>query len=100
MPNLLAAGSNENLHVAIEQVQKAHQLFNGEEIKAIVREGRHPFREGNGRAQLAFIDLVADRAGLPLDLSRIQPAPFLSAMIASFSGDVQALREELASLRA
>jgi cell filamentation protein len=58
----------------------------------------HPFREGNGRAQLAFLHLIAERAGHPLRLERIQPQTFLTAMIQSFDGDCTGLREELAAL--
>lgn len=47
----------------------------------------HPFREGNGRTQLTFLALLSDRAGHPLDLDRLEPVPFLAAMVASFSGD-------------
>jgi cell filamentation protein len=47
----------------------------------------HAFRDGNGRAQMAFFTILAARAGHPLRLDRIEPAPFLAAMIASFRGD-------------
>ena len=47
----------------------------------------HPFRDGNGRTQLAFMGMMAMAAGHPLRLDRIEPAPFLAAMIASFRGD-------------
>lgn len=59
----------------------------------------HPFREGNGRAQLAFIHLLAERAGHPLDLTRIEPESFMRAMIASFADDLTLLSRELRSLR-
>jgi cell filamentation protein len=59
----------------------------------------HPFREGNGRAQLTFVHLIALRAGHPMQLGRIKPQTFLPAMIQSFDGDLAALREELAALR-
>ncbi|WP_119273056.1 Fic/DOC family protein [Taklimakanibacter deserti] len=59
----------------------------------------HPFRDGNGRSQLSFLFLIAARAGYPLDLSRIEPASFLAAMIASFSGEVHLLRTELVRLK-
>jgi cell filamentation protein len=58
----------------------------------------HPFREGNGRAQLSFLHLLALGAGHPLDLSRIRPEPFLRAMVTSFAGDVKPLTREIASL--
>jgi cell filamentation protein len=46
----------------------------------------HPFREGNGRAQMTFLALVADRAGHPLDLEQLEPESFLAAMVVSFHG--------------
>lgn len=58
----------------------------------------HPFREGNGRSQLAFLHLIAIRAGHPLDLSRIRRDPFLHAMVASFTSDIAALIVELNGL--
>jgi cell filamentation protein len=60
----------------------------------------HPFREGNGRAQLAFLHLLADEAGHPLRLAAIQQDTFLPAMVASFSGDLDPLIVELGTLRA
>jgi cell filamentation protein len=58
----------------------------------------HPFREGNGRTQLAFTALLATRAGHPLDLSRLQPKMFLNAMVASFKGDEAPLVRQIARL--
>jgi len=55
----------------------------------------HAFRDGNGRTQLAFVAMLADRAGYPLQTDRLRPAQFLAAMIASFDGDEALLREEL-----
>lgn len=60
----------------------------------------HPFREGNGRAQLSFFFLLANKAGCPLDLSRIQPDAFLAAVVASFGGDTKPLVREISLLRA
>jgi cell filamentation protein len=58
----------------------------------------HPFREGNGRSQLALLTLVADRAGHPLALERMNPAAMLTAMVASFHGDEVRLRKLIAAL--
>jgi cell filamentation protein len=44
-------------------------------------------REGNGRTQLTFFALLADRAGQTLDLEKLDPDAMLHAMIASFDGD-------------
>lgn len=58
----------------------------------------HPFREGNGRAQTAFLDLISERAGHPLALERLEPDAFLAAMIASFQGAEALLRGEILNL--
>jgi cell filamentation protein len=58
----------------------------------------HPFREGNGRAQLSFLHLVALRAGYPLDLARIRRDTFLPAMVTSFAGDTGPLVTEMRGL--
>ena len=58
----------------------------------------HPFREGNGRTQLSFLFLLGHRAGYPLDMARIRPAPMLAAMIASFDGKLVPLEIEITAL--
>jgi cell filamentation protein len=58
----------------------------------------HPFREGNGRAQMSFVALLADRAGHPLDLGRLDVDAFLRAMVASFHGDNAMLVEQIGML--
>ncbi len=58
----------------------------------------HTFRDGNGRAQLAFMVLLAERAGHPLHLDRLHPGNFLQAMISSFQGDLVPLYRELCLL--
>ena len=47
----------------------------------------HPFREGNGRAQLVFMAALSDRAGYPLNFDVFEPDEMLAAMIASYRGD-------------
>lgn len=39
----------------------------------------HPFREGNGRAQFQYLDQLAQRAGHPLDLKRIERDKWVEA---------------------
>ena len=68
-------------------IQAAHFLA---ELNAI-----HAFRDGNGRSQLAFVTMLADRAGHPFDLARLRPAKFLKAMVASFFGNEKLLAAEL-----
>lgn len=60
----------------------------------------HPFREGNGRVQLAFMHLLGLQAGHPFDFAHVQPETFLPAMIASYGGELGLLRGELAALLA
>lgn len=55
----------------------------------------HPFRDGNGRTQLAFMAILSEEAGHPLNLERLEPEPFLQAMIASFRGDEAPLAGQL-----
>lgn len=59
----------------------------------------HPFREGNGRSQLAFMHLLSEKAGHPLEFARVDPPAFLEAMIESFSGNTAPLAEAFAGLR-
>lgn len=58
----------------------------------------HAFREGNGRAQLAFAQLIASQAGHPLRLEALDPQLMLSAMIESFRGNETPLVEALLAL--
>lgn len=58
----------------------------------------HAFREGNGRSQLSFFAMLAERAGHPLDLEKLDPAAMLDAMIASFDGDEAKLAQIIARL--
>jgi cell filamentation protein len=58
----------------------------------------HPFRDGNGRAQLTLLRQMADLAGMDLDLGRIAPAPFLAAMVQSFAGELEPLLDQIAGL--
>lgn len=58
----------------------------------------HPFREGNGRTQMTFLVLLADRANHPLDLERLKPQLFLAAMVASFRGETSDLAAHIRRL--
>jgi cell filamentation protein len=51
----------------------------------------HPFREGNGRTQLTFLTLLAEAAGHPLAIERLDPDKVMQAMIDSFGGDEKPL---------
>jgi len=55
----------------------------------------HPFREGNGRAQLQYLEQLADQAGHPIDLARIDPRRWLEASRASHDGDHEPMAAEI-----
>lgn len=69
----------KNLPVSAMAEKVAYYLS---EINAI-----HPFREGNGRAQRAFISQLCSNAGFALDYSGVKPADFLDAMICAYNGN-------------
>lgn len=58
----------------------------------------HAFREGNGRTQLAFLTLLADKAKHPLDLEGMDASKMLEAMIASFDDSEEPLAQLIESL--
>ena len=58
----------------------------------------HPFREGNGRSQLAFMAMLGEAAGFSFDFARVRRDSFMPAMIASYAGDIAPLSVELQSL--
>lgn len=51
----------------------------------------HPFREGNGRTQLTLLTFLAETAGHPLLMQRLDPDKVMQAMIDSFGGDEKPL---------
>jgi len=55
----------------------------------------HAFRDGNGRTQLAFMALLATKAGHPLNLRYLSPTISLDAMVRSFQGDDTNLLHQL-----
>jgi cell filamentation protein len=56
----------------------------------------HPFREGNGRAQLQYLEQLAAQAGHPLDIGRIEPRGWLRASRASHDGDYGPMAAQIA----
>jgi cell filamentation protein len=52
----------------------------------------HPFREGNGRTQRAFLRHLAAEAGWHLDWSRVDPAVNVAASRASLVANNEQLR--------
>ena len=51
----------------------------------------HPFREGNGRTQLSFLNILAERAGRPIGWSVAAHRTILNATVRSFGGDERPL---------
>lgn len=58
----------------------------------------HPFREGNGRAQLAFLGLIGLTFGHPFRFDRLNRETFLPAIIHSYFAQRNPLIEELQKL--
>ncbi len=58
------------------------------EINAI-----HPFREGNGRTQLAFLSMLIEHVGLPYNEDGLPEDKVIPAMIDSFLGNEGPLAE-------
>ena len=91
---LFAALKAQNCFYGLEpenfSTRSAHFLA---ELNAI-----HAFREGNGRTQLAFFTLLADRAGHPVRNTILRPEVILDAMITSFKGDEAPLVSVISTL--
>lgn len=58
----------------------------------------HPFREGNGRTQLSFLTLLAEQAGHPLNLDKLDPKEILAATVRSFGGNEKSLLVAISKL--
>jgi cell filamentation protein len=79
-----------SLNVAAFAAKASHFLA---ELNAI-----HPFREGNGRTQLSFLIVVADRAEHPLNMEKRKPEEILKATIASFGANEAQLTDLIFAL--
>ena len=58
----------------------------------------HPFREGNGRTQLAYLALLAATAGYGFNQDILDPDRVMATMIASFSGKLRPLTTLISDL--
>jgi cell filamentation protein len=88
--DLQAVDYLQNLDAQTFSRKAAHFLA---ELNAI-----HAFREGNGRSQLTFFAMLADDAGHPLNIDKMDPDEMLTAMIASFDGDEHRLANVIEGL--
>ena len=55
----------------------------------------HPFREGNGRVQLQYLEQLAAQAGHAIALERVDPGLWLTASRASHGGDYRPMVTEI-----
>jgi len=58
----------------------------------------HPFREGNGRAQLQYLKQLAAQAGHAIDLGRLDPDAWLHASKEAFEGRYDAMAACIAAM--
>jgi len=79
---LFNALKNENYFKGLERkefIQSAASFLNGLNIL-------HPFREGNGRTQRLFMELLAQNAGYPIDLSTVSKTTTIQSCILGAKG--------------
>jgi cell filamentation protein len=55
----------------------------------------HPFRDGNGRAQLLYLEQLAEQAGHPLDLTRLDRQRWIAASRAAHTGEYGPMAAEI-----
>ncbi len=55
----------------------------------------HPFREGNGRTQLHYLEQLAGQAGHLLDLARLEPAAWIEASRQAHKGNYRPMSDEI-----
>jgi cell filamentation protein len=100
--NLFALGPNISafLEPCFRDI-KARDFFKGLTIQDFVTHSAdaladlnsaHPFREGNGRTQRLFIEMLARQAGYTFDFSSIPQKRMITVSIAAHNGDVTPLR--------
>lgn len=57
----------------------------------------HPFREGNGRVQLLYLEQLAEQAGHQFDLTRLDRDAWMTASREAHSGDYAAMVQCIAA---
>jgi cell filamentation protein len=57
----------------------------------------HPFREGNGRTQLLYLEQLAEQAGHKIDLTRLDPRRWIAASRAAHMADYGQMAAEIKS---
>jgi cell filamentation protein len=56
----------------------------------------HPFREGNGRTQMYYLEQLARQARHPLDLGRFDPTGWIEVSRAAHDGDCKPMGDQIA----
>lgn len=56
----------------------------------------HPFREGNGRTQLQYLKQLAEQAGHPIDITKLDPDQWIDASRAAHGGDYAQMQKAIA----
>jgi cell filamentation protein len=74
-----AINGENNLHNLTPEQFASRAAEHINEINAI-----HPFLDGNGRAQRAFLQVLAEQAGHEIDLARIDPQAWNDASVRGF----------------
>ena len=90
-----------DIHRRLEQANFLRDVSRGDFVE---QAGRivgdlnyvHPFREGNGRTQFLYLEQLADRAGHPVDPSRIAPARWIAASRSAHDGNYSPMTDEIA----
>ncbi len=94
LTRVLADLAGENLLRGLSREQFVERLTHYyAEINAV-----HPFREGNGRAQRAFLGQIAKAAGHPLAWARLDPKRNVEAARESHRGENSLLHAMLSDL--
>ncbi len=58
----------------------------------------HPFRDGNGRTQMALLIILCENSNFPVNLNPLQPDRVMAAMIESFSSKPKKLTRLIAEI--
>lgn len=95
MHKLFAQLADEEHLTGVEDYKlfSARAAYYVAEINAV-----HPFREGNGRCQLTFLNMLLRNSGVELNEDNLDPERFMEAMIDSFHDDNRLLAKEIESM--
>jgi len=85
---------NDNYLLGINEAEIFTKLaYYLSEINAI-----HPFREGNGRTQRAFIEILASRVGYEVDFSEVSQEEMIHASVEAFNKEYDLMNKLFARI--